>query len=160
MAEHEQDAAKNQENNPVIQIQKVYIKDISFETPNSPQIFSREWKPNLNLNLGQTVTGLPDSHFEVVLTLTATVTVDDSTAYLAEVQQAGIFYLHNFDAPQLQKVLNVYCLRTLFPYAAFVISDLVTRGGFPQLLLAPVDFNAMYQKRLAEAAGARQQSGA
>ena len=151
MAENAQDTAGNQENNPVIHTQKVYIKDISFETPNSPEIFTREWKPNLSLDLGHKVTELQDSQYEVVLSLTATVKVEDQTAYLAEVQQAGIYYLHGLNAEQLHRIHNVYCLRQLFPYASFVISDLVTRGGFPQLLIAPVDFGAVYKQRLAEA---------
>jgi len=159
MAENEQDDARNQENHPVIQAQKIYIKDVSFETPNSPEIFTREWKPAIGLDLGQRVVELPDSHFEVVLSLTATVKVDEATAYLAEVQQAGIFVLHGFDAEKLHKLLNVHCPRMLYPYASFVISDLVTRSGFPQLLLAPVNFDALYKKRLAETAGAQQAAG-
>jgi preprotein translocase subunit SecB len=159
MAEQEQDAARNQENHPVIHAQKIYIKDISFETPNSPQIFAREWKPNLNLDLGQAAAELPDSHYEVVLSLTVTVKVDDVTAYLAEVQQAGIFILQGFEPEQLHKIIHVHCPRMLYPYASFVISDLVTRSGFPQLLLAPVNFDALYKKRLSEVAGAQQAAG-
>ena len=159
MADNTQDTSVNQENNPVIHTQKVYIKDISFETPNSPEIFTREWKPNLNLDIGQKITELPDSHFEVVLSLTATMKVDDVTAYLAEVQQAGIFYLQGFDNDGLRNVINVFCPRLLYPYASFVISDLVTRGGFPQLVLAPVNFELIYKNRLADAAAAQQAAG-
>ncbi len=159
MAENAQDTAGNQENNPVIHTQKVYIKDISFETPNSPEIFTREWKPNLNLDLGQKITELQDGHYEVVLSLTATMKVDDVTAYLAEVQQAGIFLVKGLDPEQMHRILNVYCPRMLYPYASFVISDLVTRGGFPQLLLAPVNFDALYKNRQAEAAAAQQPAG-
>ena len=159
MAENTQDTERNQDNSPVIHTQKVYIKDISFETPNSPEIFTREWKPNLNLDIGQKITELPDSHFEVVLSLTATMKVDDVTAYLAEVQQAGIFYLQGFDNDGLRNVINVFCPRLLYPYASFVISDLVTRGGFPQLVLAPVNFELIYKNRLADAAAAQQAAG-
>ncbi len=156
MAEHEQDADRNPEHSTGIQNQKVYIKDISFETPNSPEIFTRGWKPVLNVDLGQQATELPDSHYEVVLTLSVTTKIEDKVAYLAEVQQAGIFYLQGFDADRLHRVLNVYCLRMLYPYAAFVVSDLVTRGGFPQLLLAPVNFEVLYKKRFAEAGEQRE----
>ncbi|MGB5541346.1 MAG: protein-export chaperone SecB [Gammaproteobacteria bacterium] len=159
MAENAQDTAGNQENNPVIHTQKVYIKDISFETPNSPEIFTREWKPNLNLDLGQKITELQDDHYEVVLSLTATMKVDDATAYLAEVQQAGIFLVKGLDTEQMHRILNVHCPRMLYPYASFVISDLVTRSGFPQLLLAPVNFEALYKNRQAESAAARQPAG-
>lgn len=159
MAEHEQDAVQNQEKNAAIHVQKIYVKDISFETPNSPEIFTREWKPNLNLDLGHKVTELPEDHYEVVLALTVTVKVEEATAYLAEVQQAGIFYLHGIDAERIHNLLNVYCPRQLYPYASYIISDLVTRSGFPQLLLAPVDFAALYKQRLAEAAGQREPAG-
>lgn len=152
MARNKQDSAPNQDGNPVIQTQKVYTKDISFETPNSPQVFTLEWKPGLNLDLAQKVTGLPEDHYEVVLTLTATMKVGDVTAYLAEVQQAGIFRLQGFDEEQLHNVVNVYCPRLLYPYASFVISDLVSRGGFPQLVLSPVNFELIYKQRRAEAA--------
>jgi preprotein translocase subunit SecB len=151
MAENDQDTDRQQENSPAIQTQKIYIKDISFETPNSPEIFTREWKPSIRLDLGHKFTELPDGLFEVVLSLTITVEIEGQTAYLAEVQQAGLFYLHGFDAERLHRILNVNCPHALYPYAAFVISDLVTRSGFPQLLLAPVNFNTLYNQRLAEA---------
>lgn len=159
MAEHDQDTNRDEDVHPVINTQKVYIKDISFETPNSPQIFTMDWKPDLNLDLGQKITELPDGHFEVVLSLTATMKIGDVTAYLAEVQQAGIFLLKGLDTEQLHSILNVYCPRLLYPYASFVISDLVTRGGFPQMVLSPVNFDLLYKNRLAETAGARQQAG-
>ena len=154
MAENDQDTARQQENSPAIQTQKIYIKDISFETPNSPGIFTREWKPTVKLDLGHRFTELPDGLFEVVLSLTATVEIEGQTAYLAEVQQAGIFYLHGFDAERLHRIVNVNCPNQLYPYAVFAISDIVSRGGFPQLLLAPVNFNALYNQRLAEAGDA------
>jgi preprotein translocase subunit SecB len=156
MAENEPDTGHHQEGGPAIQAKKVYLKDTSFETPNSPEIFTRDWKPVLNLELGQKITELPDDHFEVVLTLTATMKVDDATAYLAEVQQAGIFHIQGFDKEQLRGIVNVYCPNLLYPYASFVISDLVTRGGFPQLVLSPVNFDMLYKHRLAEAAAGQQ----
>jgi len=151
MAEHEQDALKNKEYSPGIKNQKFYIKDISFETPNSPEVFTMEWNPKLHVDLGQQAIELPDGHYEVVLTLTVTTNIEDKVAYLAEVQQAGIFYLQGFEADRVHRILNVYCLRMLYPYACFVVSDLVTRGGFPQLLLAPVNFEVLYKQRFANA---------
>lgn len=152
MADNEADTGRDQESSPAIQTKKVYLKDTSFETPNSPGIFTKDWKPSINLDLGQKVTELPDDHFEVILTLTATVKVDDTTAYLAEVQQAGIFHMQGFDRDQLRGIVNVYCPNLLYPYASFVISDLVTRGGFPQLVLSPVNFEMIFRQRLAETA--------
>lgn len=144
-------AEDKQDGNPILQTQKVYIKDVSFETPNSPKIFTLEWKPSLNLDIAQKIIELPDNYYEVILTLTATMKVGDVTAYLAEVQQAGIFLLEGFDEDRLRNIINVFCPRLLYPYASFVISDLVTRGGFPQLVLSPVNFEAIYKQRLAEA---------
>lgn len=152
MAENEQDNAHNTDGNPVIQTQKVYTKDISFETPNSPRVFTLEWKPSLNLDIAQKAVELPDDYYEVVLSLTATMKVGDVTAYLAEVQQAGIFLLQGFKEERLRNIINVFCPRLLYPYASFVISDLVSRGGFPQLVLSPVNFEMIYQQRMAEAA--------
>lgn len=159
MTESEQDSARNRGKAPVIHTQKVYTKDISFEAPNSPEIFLREWKPVLNLDLGQKVNELPDNRYEVVLTLTATVTLDDVTAYLAEVQQAGIFLLQGLDAEAIRGVINVYCPQLLYPYASYAIADQVSRGGFPQLVLSPVNFEMIYKKRLAEAAATQQSAG-
>lgn len=129
-------------------IQKIYIKDVSFETPNSPQVFLEKWEPEVSLQLSNNSGVLSDNTHEVVLSLTVTAKIGDKTAYLVEVQQAGIFSIEGYDEAQLGAVIGSYCPHVLFPYAREAVSDLVTRGGFPQLLLAPLNFDALYRQHL------------
>lgn len=129
-------------------IQKIYVKDISFETPTSPQIFSEKWKPEVNLEIRNTAKSLADDVHEVVLALTATVKIGDQTAYLIEVQQAGVFNISGFDKTQLAAMVGSYCPNILFPYARECVSDIVSKGGFPQLVLAPVNFDSLYSQHL------------
>jgi preprotein translocase subunit SecB len=140
-------------------IQKVYTKDISFETPNTPEIFREDdWQPNINLQLQSRSKQLEEHVFEIVLMVTVTAKVDeDTTAYLAEVQQAGIFRIDGFSDEEMRYMLGSYCSNILFPFARELISDLVTRGGFPQLLLAPVNFDSLFaQQQEQEAAGSEE----
>lgn len=125
-------------------IQRIYTKDISFETPNSPQIFQQEWKPEVKVDLDTSSNKLADNVFEVVLTLTVTAKVADKTAFLCEVHQGGIFTLGNMPEPQLAHAINAYCPNILFPYARETVSNLVNRGSFPQINLAPVNFDALF----------------
>jgi preprotein translocase subunit SecB len=129
-------------------IQKIYIKDMSFETPNSPKIFTEKWEPAVDFNLGTHVEVLEDSLYEIALTVTITVKCGDMTAYLVEVNQAGIFTLNGFDDQEMGPMVGSFCPNIIFPYAREAISDLVTKGGFPQLLLAPVNFDALYAQHL------------
>lgn len=129
-------------------IQKIYTKDVSFETPNSPQIFTQKWEPSVDFNLGTNVQSLENGIFEVSLTVTATVKCEDTIAYLAEVCQAGIFALAGFTDQEMGPMMGSFCPNILFPYAREAISDLVTKGGFPQLLLAPVNFDALYAQHI------------
>jgi preprotein translocase subunit SecB len=129
-------------------IQKIYTKDISFETPNAPGIFTQKWEPALEFNLGTQVAPLENSVFEVSLTITVTVKISESTAYLVEVNQAGIFSIAGFSEQELGPMLGSFCPNILFPYAREVVSDLVNKGGFPQLILAPVNFDALYVQHL------------
>ncbi|MEO5573896.1 MAG: protein-export chaperone SecB [Gammaproteobacteria bacterium] len=131
-------------------IQKVYVKDISFETPNSPQIFLEKWVPEVNLQLRSTATQQAEDVHEIVLTLTITATQSGKTAYLIEVQQAGVFTIKGFNEHDMKGMLGSYCPNILFPYGREVISDLVAKGGFPQLLLAPVNFDALYAHMLSQ----------
>lgn len=139
----------------VFVIQKVYTKDISFETPNTPEIFREDdWHPNINLQLQSRSKSLDDNVHEIVLMVTVTAKVDDdTTAYLAEVQQAGIFRVSGFEDEEMRYMLGSYCSNILFPFAREVLSDLVTRGGFPQLLLSPVNFDALFAQKEQEQAG-------
>lgn len=128
-------------------IQKIYTKDISFESPCSPKIFTEKWKSSVDFNLATHTLPLEqDSMFEVVITVTVTVKTNEATAYLVETKQAGIFSLAGFSDEEMNPMLGSFCPNILFPYAREVISDLVTKGGFPQLLLAPVNFDALYAR--------------
>jgi preprotein translocase subunit SecB len=126
------------------QIQKIYLKDVSVETPNSPQIFQQEWKPEVNVQLGNTAKKLADNVHEIVTSVTVTAKLGENTAYLVEVHQAGIFTLSGFEGDELGHLVGSYCPSLLFPYAREAISDLVTKAGFPQMILAPVNFDMIY----------------
>lgn len=142
------EASKQPENQGQFTIQKIYIKDISFEAPNSPQCFTEEWKPAVNLDLNTNAQTIAENSYEIVLSLTVTVSNADKTAYLVEVQQAGIFGIENFGDSDLRGMLGSFCPNILFPYAREAISDIVTRGGFPQMLLSPINFDALYEQHL------------
>lgn len=137
----EQQAAQNE---PQFAIQRIYMKDMSFETPNSPEIFTKEWQPDVQLDLDNRSTKLEEGVYEVVLSLTVTAKVEDKTAFLCEVQQAGIFALGNMPEAQMAHMLGAFCPNTLFPYAREAISNVVNRGTFPALNLAPVNFDALF----------------
>lgn len=144
-----------QANQQQFSIQKIYLKDVSFESPNSPAVFTGEWKPEVNVQLNTEIKGLDNNMHEVTLSVTVTAKQQDKTAFLVEVKQAGLFQLAGFEQEQLGGMLGAYCPETLFPYAREAISDLVSKGGFPQLLLSPVNFNALYmqhQQQQAQAA--------
>lgn len=132
-------------------IQRIYVKDLSLECPNSPAIFLQDWEPELNLDLGTDAKNdLGDGVREVVLTVTATVKVKDKVAFLVEVKQAGIFSLKGFEKDQLKHLLGSFCPNILYPYAREAVTDAVVRAGFPQLYLAPVNFDALYEQHLQE----------
>jgi preprotein translocase subunit SecB len=141
-------------------LQKIYVKDASFEAPSAPQVFSEEGQPQLQLNLSQKVAGLADGVFEVTLSITLTCTLAEKTAYLAEVHQAGVFGISGFDARSLDAILGSYCPNTLFPYARAAISDMVQNGGFPPYFLQPINFDQLYAEQLRRRAeqGAQQDS--
>src|SRR3990167_5619309 len=140
--------AKNDAQTPHFEIQRIFVKDISFEAPNTPQTFVEEWKPEVALNLETKSNRIQDNMHEVVLSITATVNTDKKTAFLIEVHQAGVFLINHFPSDQLHQMLGSFCPNILFPYAREVISDIVVRGGFPQLILAPVNFDALYEQHL------------
>ncbi len=130
-------------------IQKIYLKDVSFESPNSPQAFTEgEWKPQINVQINSSNQQIAQDVFEVVLDITVTAKHEEKTAFLAEIKQAGVFTISGFPQENLGGMVGAFCPETLFPYAREVISELVTKGGFPQLLLAPVNFNALYTQQV------------
>jgi preprotein translocase subunit SecB len=136
----------------IFALQKIYTKDISFETPNSPQIFQEQWKPTVNLDIGNTAKALGKDHYEVVLAVTITVKFEEKSVYLIEVHQAGIFQISGFDEEAIGRMVATHCPNILFPFAREAVSDLVVRGGFPQLLLAPINFEALYMQKQARQA--------
>lgn len=139
-----------QGNGQQFNIQKIYLKDVSFESPNSPSTFinGEEWKPELSIQINSTNQTIGDDFYEVVLTVTVTAKHETKTAFLVEAKQAGIFLLKGFAEANIAGMLAAYCPETLFPFAREAISDLVSKGGFPQVLLAPVNFNALYTQHL------------
>jgi preprotein translocase subunit SecB len=134
-------------------IQKLYVKDISFETPNSPSIFTQRWEPQVEFNLSNNVQKLQENLFEVVLTVTITVKLKDMTAYLIEAAQAGVFLMQGFSQEELEPLLGIYCPSVLFPYAREVVSDLSLKGGFMPMVLPPVNFEALYAQQKLQSAG-------
>ncbi|VAX04859.1 Protein-export protein SecB (maintains pre-export unfolded state) [hydrothermal vent metagenome] len=141
--EEQNAAASGEQAEQQFALQKIYLKDTSFETPNSPEIFTEEWKPDVNVELQTAGKPLTDEVMEVVLTVTVTAKLGDNTAYLAEVHQAGVFTMSGFGDDERVHMQGSYCPNILFPYAREAVSDLVSKGGFPQLLLAPVNFDAL-----------------
>jgi preprotein translocase subunit SecB len=130
-------------------IQKIYIKDVSFETPNSPEIFTLAWgEPKVEFNLSSSAQQIQEGVFEVSLTVTVTVKIEQKTAYLVEITQAGIFSASGFQNEEIGHLLGSYCPNLLFPYAREAVSDLVGKGGFPPMLLAPVNFDALYAQHI------------
>lgn len=135
-----------------LRIERLYLKDASFESPGSPTIFSEQWRPQTQVDINTSVNNLGDNRHEVVLAVTVTSKREgDLTAFVAEVHYAGIFVIEGVDAAQLHQVLGIACPNTLFPYARENLDNLVVRGGFPALQLAPVNFEVLYAQALQQA---------
>jgi preprotein translocase subunit SecB len=132
-----------QETGPLLALQNVYLKDCSYEAPNGPRL-DNNWNPQINLDLHTGVTGLTPDMREVVLTVTVSAKQNDVTIFLVEVKQAGIFLMRNLSEPDMKRAVSTVCPSVLFPYARAAVSQLVTQGGFPQFLLPPVNFDALY----------------
>lgn len=127
-------------------LQRLYIKDLSFEAPMGASVFTGQWKPQIKVDLNTRNDKLGDDLFEVVLSITVTATTEDNTAFLIEVQQAGLFLIKGVDGEQLRQVLAIMCPNILFPYARETIDSLAVRGSFPALMLQPVNFEALYRQ--------------
>lgn len=136
---------------PQFAMLRTYLKDVSFETPNSPAVFMNETEPKIRVQINTAVNQLEPETYEVVVGVTATAADGDKTSFLVEVQQAGIFALKGFEEAQKNAMLGAYCPTALFPFARETVADLVAKGGFPQLLLAPVNFDALYAQKLQRA---------
>ncbi len=144
---------------PAFTVEKIYVKDVSFEVPGAPAIFSENVQPELQLNLNQRVQRLNDNVFEVVLGVTLTCKAGEKTAYVAEVQQAGIFGLVGLEAQAIDVLLGTQCPNILFPYIRQLVSDLVQAGGFPPFFLQPINFEALYAETLRQRASQADNGG-
>lgn len=158
MAEQDQGTETKQ-----IAIQKIYIKDSSFESPHTPKIFSRtDWSPKTNLNLRSShAPGDSDNNYEVVLTITIEAKDGDQTYFLVELQQAGLFHIVGYNEDEFKAIVGSYCPNILFPYARESVANMISKGGFPEFLLQPINFDALYAQGLAQAqAKAQEQTAA
>lgn len=131
-------------------IQRIYTKDISFESPNAPMIFLEQWNPEVKVALNTETAALQDGNVEVVLTVNIEARQDDKVAFIIEIQQAGIFLARGFKQEEMAPLLGIGAPNALFPYAREVVSDLVSRGSLPQFVLQPVNFEAMYAQQQAK----------
>ena len=133
---------------PAFTVEKIYVKDVSFEAPGAPAIFNEQGQPDLQLNLNQRVQRLNEALFEVVLGVTLTCKLGEKTAYVAEVQQAGVFALVGLEPQAIDVLLGTQCPNILFPYVRQTVGDLIQAGGFPPFLLQPINFDALYAETL------------
>jgi preprotein translocase subunit SecB len=146
-------AAQEEQVQQQFTMQRIYVKDISYESPASPDIFRQNWQPNVNVDLNTRSSKADDSgNHEVVLTITVTAKIEEKNAFLVEVQQAGIFFAVGIEDEPLKQILATVAPNILFPYAREAIDGLVVKGGFPPLMLAPVNFDALYQQAMAQQA--------
>ena len=156
MADEEQSDATDEKDTRVIHPLTIYLKDISFETPNSPEIFKAKWEPQADIQMDSSNRELDDDYYEIVHSVTLTITLGEKIAYLAEVHQAGIFLLSGLTPELLHRTQYDFCLNFLHPYAVATLLDLGTRGGFPQFLMPPIYFKKLYAERFEKAVEASQ----
>lgn len=129
---------------PQFALQRIYVKDLSFESPSSPQIFQKQWQPNVQMDLNTANSKIADDTFEVILSMTLTAKIEETVTYIIEIQQAGIFMISGMEEAQLAQTLNAYCPNVLFPYARETIDTVAGKGSFPALMLAPVNFDMIF----------------
>jgi preprotein translocase subunit SecB len=139
---------------PVFQIQRVYLKDVSLEQPNSPEILLNQEQPGVDIQLGVETSAVAEGLFEVTVTATVQAKIGDKTVFLVEAKQAGIFELRNMPTEQISAVLGIACPQIVYPYLRGNVADVIQRGGFPPVHLAEINFQAMYEQQQAEAAAA------
>ncbi len=142
----------DQDLTPVFQIQRMYLKDMSLEQPNSPQILLEQQQPQVDIQLGLSGEAIAEGVYESCVTATVTTKIGDRTLFLIEAKQAGIFEIRNLPQEQVEGILNVVCPQMIYPYLRAVVSDVCTRAGFPPILLTEVNFQAMYESRMQQAA--------
>ena len=145
------EAATTKDPGPVFAIQRIYLKDLSFETPMGPSVFQKQWQPKVNQDLNTKNTKLENDLYEVALRLTLTVTDGEDTIYILEVKQAGIFAIKGLDPKQITHVINTTCPNILFPYAREAVDSVLSKGSFPALMLPPINFDALFASALKQA---------
>lgn len=135
-----------EEEQRAFQLQRIYVKDVSFEAPGTPRVFLDEWNPEINVQLNNEATAIAEStEYEVSITVTVTATQNDKTVYLAELCQAGVFTIQGMEGEELDQLLGAYCPSVLFPYLREALSDLIGRASFPPFLMQPINFDALYR---------------
>jgi len=144
---------------PVFQIQRMYLKDLSLEQPNSPQILLEQAQPQVDINLAMAANGVADGIYEVTVTATVTTKVKDKVLFLVEAKQAGIFEIRNIPQDQMQGIVSIVCPQMIYPYLRAIVSDVCTRAGFPPILLTEVNFQAMFEAQQEQAAAAQGNGG-
>jgi preprotein translocase subunit SecB len=142
------DQANSQQPKQQFQLQRIYLKDLSYEAPKTPQLFREQWKPDVNLEINNNATVVEGNIWEVVLKVTVTVKNEDAVAFIAEVAQAGLFLLQGIEGQQKEAILKGVCPNILFPYVRETVTDVVSRGTFPQFLLQPINFEAAFAENL------------
>ncbi|MDZ7783184.1 MAG: protein-export chaperone SecB [Halioglobus sp.] len=159
MADEEQ-ATNTEQPQQQFTVQRIYTKDLSFESPQTPGVFREQWSPQVNVELNTRSDRFDEEgNFEVVLVITITAKMNDKTAFLCEVHQAGVFMIRGFEGENLRRILGTAAPNILFPYARETIDNIVVKGGFPALMLAPVNFEALYQQAQQQAKGAAEEGG-
>jgi preprotein translocase subunit SecB len=139
-----------------LSIGKIYLKDFSFESPQSPEVFRQnDWKPQTDLNLRSSHTAVSEEHHEIILTVTVEAKAEDKTLFLVELQQAGLFEIAGYEGEELSAIIGSFCPNILFPYARETIASLIQKGGFPEFVLQPINFDALYLQTKQQQASAQ-----
>ena len=159
MAEEATQATQEQAAGPRLALQKIYIKDAAFEVPKGHESFQKQLKPEVKLDMNLAIKNINETNYELTLGLTVTAVNDGENAFLVEIQQAGIFLIDGMSEEQRRQVLNTACANMVFPYAREAIDSMVTKGGFPALMLAPINFDAVYQQAVARRQAEQQAEG-
>lgn len=149
--------AENEQAEQQFLVQRLYVKDVSFEVPMGAQVFTKQWQPKINVDLNTKNAALDDDNYEVVLTITLTAKIEDDTVFLIEVQQAGIFLIKGIEGETLRRALGIMAPNLLFPYLREVVDSLAVKGGFPAIGLQPVNFEALYMQAMQQAQQETQQ---
>lgn len=146
----EEQKMENQATGRRFQLQKIYLRDVSFESPQAPGVFRGQWNPNLTVNLASKARQIEGALHEVVLSLNVEAKQDDKVAFLVELEQAGLFHIEGFSREELGRILGIVCPDNLFPFAREEVANLTSKGGFPQVLLQPINFEQLYRQQLAQ----------